>query len=78
LAAQCGVQFRILDFQAADPVLKERILKRQHQDASEATIDVLYRQQQTAEPLGPAEQSHTLTIDSTNDQAMALILAQLA
>ncbi|MGJ0485712.1 MAG: AAA family ATPase [Methylomicrobium sp.] len=78
LAAQCGVQFRILDFQVADPVLKERILKRQHQDASEATIDVLYRQQQTAEPLGPAEQSHTLTIDSTNDQAMALILAQLA
>ncbi|WP_051459740.1 AAA family ATPase [Methylomicrobium lacus] len=78
LASACGVPFRILDFQAADSVLMQRILQRQHQDASEATLAVLQRQQQIAEALRPEEQTHAITIDSENDQAIAWAFSQLA
>jgi len=53
-------------------------LQRQHQDASEATLAVLQRQQQTAEALRPEEQTHAITIDSENDQAIAWAFSQLA
>lgn len=75
LAARRGVRFRILDFQAADHVLNQRILQRQHQDASEATIEVLHQQQQTAERLSQEERAYTITVDSCSDQAMALLLS---
>jgi aminoglycoside phosphotransferase family enzyme/predicted kinase len=75
LATHCGVRFKILDFQAADHVLNQRILQRQHQDASEATIEVLRRQQQTAEPLSQEEQAQAITIDSASEQAMELLLS---
>ena len=47
LAAECAVQFLIIDFQASDEELCRRIRQRQN-DASEATIDVLQHQQQSA------------------------------
>jgi uncharacterized protein len=78
LAALCGVPFRILVFHASDQLLIQRILQRQHQDASEATIEILRRQQQTAEPLRPEEQDHAITIDSENDQAMTFLLSNIA
>jgi aminoglycoside phosphotransferase family enzyme/predicted kinase len=77
LAVRCGVRFKILDFQAADSVLNERILRRQHQDASEATIEVLHRQQQTADALTPEEQAYAITADSTSEQALAFMLSAL-
>jgi aminoglycoside phosphotransferase family enzyme/predicted kinase len=75
LAARHGVRFRILDFQATDHVLNQRILQRQHQDASEATIEVLRRQQQTAEPLSQEERAQAITVDSCSEQAMSLLLS---
>ncbi|MEC4749215.1 AAA family ATPase [Methylomicrobium sp. Wu6] len=78
LAVCCGVPFRILDFQAGDQVLIQRILQRQHQDASEATIEVLQRQQQTAEPLRTEDQDDVIAIDSESDQAIAVLLSELA
>ncbi|MGJ0514785.1 MAG: AAA family ATPase [Methylomicrobium sp.] len=74
LATRCGVEFKILAFQAAGHVLNERILQR-HQDASEATIEVLQRQQQSAEPLSQEERAYTITVDSASEQATELLLS---
>jgi predicted kinase len=78
LAARCGVAFRILDFQADDQLLSERVLQRMHQgDASEATLDVLRRQQQTAEALTPEERAQAITVDSANERAIEYLLSAL-
>ncbi len=74
LAADCGVPFRIIDFQASDRELSRRIQQRQN-DASEATVDVLHRQQQSAEPLSEQEQSDAITINTESDQALEILLA---
>lgn len=68
LAADCGVPLRILDFQTPDEVLVRRIVERQ-QDASEATVDVLRRQQQSAEPLRPEERRQALAIAENSDDS---------
>jgi aminoglycoside phosphotransferase family enzyme/predicted kinase len=67
LAQQCEADYRILDFQASDSVLYQRILERQNQDASEATIPVLHWQQQTAEPLDYDERVYMISIDSNDE-----------
>ncbi|HSN24079.1 MAG TPA: AAA family ATPase [Methylomicrobium sp.] len=77
LAKRCDVPFRILDFQESEQVLLQRILQRQNLDASEATIAVLHRQQQTAEPLDHDEQSLAITINSESDSALENLLAAL-
>lgn len=76
LASRCGAEFRILDFQADDRMLKERIRHRQ-KDASEATLEVLRRQQQTAEPLTPEERGQAITVDSASPQALETLLSDL-
>jgi aminoglycoside phosphotransferase family enzyme/predicted kinase len=79
LALQCGVPLKILDFQATGHVLHERILQRRQQnDASEATIEILRRQQQTAEALTPDELADTITVDSADEQALDALLSALA
>jgi len=57
LADELGVPFRILAFDADEPVLRERIARRfaAGDDASDATRDVLARQLQTREPLTSEE-----------------------
>jgi len=59
LARCLGVPFFILQFAANEDVLRERVRQRQRLgvDASEATTDVLDQQLQSAEPIGPDEQS---------------------
>ncbi len=63
LAETQGNPFIILSIEASEPELCRRIELRQN-DASEATIAVLHRQQGTAEPLSTEESAHTLTINS--------------
>ncbi len=65
LARQHGAQFAILAPQADIEVLRQRIQARQlaGQDASEATVDVLERQLQWIEPLGPDEMAQQLGLD---------------
>lgn len=55
--------FIILNIEASDSELCRRIEQRRN-DASEATIAVLRRQQLTAEPLSSEELMHTLTVHS--------------
>jgi len=78
LAERRGVPFRILDCQAPDQLLIRRILQRRDQDASEATLEVLQRQQQTAERLRPEERANTIAVDAENVQALPWVLSRLS
>lgn len=73
LAADCGAPFQIITFQASDRELCRRIKQRQN-DASEATVDVLHRQLQSAQPLSEQEQSCVITIDTENSNALETLL----
>jgi uncharacterized protein len=73
LAVECGVQFFIVDFQASAEELRRRIRQRQN-DASEATIDVLHHQLQSAQALSTEEQAYALTINTESDNALDRLL----
>lgn len=73
LAADCGAPFQIITFQASDRELCRRIKQRQN-DASEATVDVLHRQQQSSQPLSEQEQSCVITIDTESGNALETLL----
>lgn len=73
LAVDCGVPFRIIDFQASDQELYRRIKQRQD-DASEATVAVLHHQQQSAQPLLDQEQSELITVNTENGNALNSLL----
>ncbi len=73
LAADCGVPFHIVSFQASDQELCRRINLRQG-DASEATVAVLYRQQHSAQPLSEQEQSCLITVNTESDNALQTLL----
>ena len=76
LANECKVKFTIIAFQATEETLCERIRQRQN-DVSEATVNVLYQQQQTAEPLSSSEQAHAVKVDTESDNALETVLAHL-
>jgi len=73
LADAGGVQFLIVDFQASDEELSRRIRQRQN-DVSEATIDVLQHQRQSAEPMSSEEQNFVITINTESDNALEILL----
>jgi uncharacterized protein len=72
LASKCKVELTIIDFQAAKETLCERIKQRQN-DSSEATIDVLLQQQQTAQPLTEDEQNHAIIINTNSQNALEMM-----
>lgn len=76
-ARELGVPFAILHCHAPEAVLRERVQARAQRgdDASEADAAVLARQLQFAQPLSPAEQACTLSVDTTG-AVDALALAQ--
>jgi uncharacterized protein len=76
LASECKVKFTIIDFQAAEETLCERIKQRQN-DVSEATVDILFRQRQSAQPLSSAEQVHVITVNTESDNTLETVLTQL-
>jgi hypothetical protein len=73
LAAVCGVQFVIVDFQASGEELERRIRQRQN-DASEATIEVLHHQQQSAQPLSLEEQAYVITVNTETGNSLDILL----
>jgi len=77
LASECDADFFIVDFQASDEELCRRIKDRQH-DASEATIEVLHRQQQSAQPLSASENAYSISIDTESDNALEMLLDHFA
>jgi aminoglycoside phosphotransferase family enzyme/predicted kinase len=72
LARKQNLPFRLLEVTAPDALLRERILQRagQDNDASEAGLDVLQRQQDFREPLSPTEAESTITV--VNDGGLDL------
>jgi uncharacterized protein len=73
LAVECGVKFIIVDFQAGNEELYRRIRQRQN-DASEATIDVLQHQLESAQPLSAEDQSYVITINTESGNALDILL----
>lgn len=76
LAAKVGVPFFIIDFQAPNEALRQRLQQRQH-DASEATIDVLHQQQQSAQAFMPEEHTVVIAVDTESPDAVESLLANL-
>jgi uncharacterized protein len=66
VAADLNVPFAIVDFVASVETLRARILERREAstDASEANLEVLERQRQSAEPIAPDERAVTVTYDA--------------
>ncbi|MGZ8947449.1 MAG: bifunctional aminoglycoside phosphotransferase/ATP-binding protein [Methylococcaceae bacterium] len=73
LAAECGVPFIIVDFQASAEELCRRIRQRKN-DASEATIGVLQHQLQSAQALSTDEQAFVITVNTESDNALDRLL----
>ena len=66
LARRRGVPFVVLDFDAPEKMLRERVARRAEAgaDASEADLAVLERQMRFREPLSPQERLAAITIDT--------------
>ena len=66
VAANLNVPFAIVDFVASVETLRARIRERREggTDASDADLQVLERQRQSAEPIAPDEQAVTVTYDA--------------
>jgi len=62
----------ILDVFAPEEVLAERIERRSQEggDASDATVDIMKRQQETEESFTQEEQPHVIRVDSTDPQSI--------
>ncbi|MGZ8136396.1 MAG: bifunctional aminoglycoside phosphotransferase/ATP-binding protein [Methylococcaceae bacterium] len=79
LAEASGAAFLMLDFQASEPALFARIEQRQqqHNDASEATAEVLQLQLQWAQPFTSDEESYRLTINTESENVLATLMDQI-
>jgi len=77
LAANCNVDFIIIDVQASYDTLCERIKLRQG-DASEATLEVLAYQRQWAEALTTDEQLEVISIDKEAKNVLETLLANIS
>lgn len=66
-AAMAGMPYVLVDVQAPEAVLRERITHRNanERDASEATLAVLEHQLGVEEPLGEDERADAITVDSS-------------
>lgn len=75
LAAELDVPLVILDMQAGEEELRERIVKRQTEgnDASEAGLDILQHQLAGREPLTDAEQAKTVACHSAEELPLEAI-----
>jgi len=79
VAAFNTAQFVILDCAASPAELRRRIRARARagHDASEADLEVLERQLETAEPLDREERRHAVTVDTERDVRYAELAARL-
>ena len=78
-AKNCGCQAAILEVRAPHDVLRKRIQSRSSraEDASEAGLDVLEHQIETAEPLTSREKRLTVTCDNTTEIDVVTVISQL-
>jgi aminoglycoside phosphotransferase family enzyme/gluconate kinase len=69
----------IVDVFAPESVLEERIERRSREghDASDATVDIMKRQRETAESFTQEEQSHVIRVDSTDQKGIISAMRDL-
>lgn len=77
LAIRASVPFVILDLQTPIDVLRKRVAHRRG-DASEADVDVLNAQLETADPLDDDERQSAIVIDTTSADPLAAALNHLS
>ena len=79
LATLLNVPFRIIDCQAEHSILEQRISERRKygSDASEATLEVLFHQQENHDPLTEEEISVSFTIDRNEAMMIKTVTDQL-
>jgi predicted kinase len=81
VAMEHGLPFAVVSCEAALPVLRERVARREQQgaDASDADLAILERQRRTSQPLGADEMAHVVRIatavDGAGGQGIAIALA---
>ncbi len=75
VARECGARFGILDCDAPESVLRERIVARRQagRDPSEATLAVLDYQLRTRDALTTRERAHALTAATLDDASIAAL-----
>jgi uncharacterized protein len=75
VARECGAHFGILDCDAPEAVLRERIVARHKagRDPSEATLEVLDYQLRTRDALTARERAHALTATTLDDASIAAL-----
>ncbi len=71
--------FRIIDCHAEHAILEQRITERQIYggDASEASSNVLFHQQENHDPLSDDERAISFTVDSTEAMAIKTVTDHL-
>jgi aminoglycoside phosphotransferase family enzyme/predicted kinase len=79
IARNCASVPLILEISAPIELIRKRILSRSRraEDASEAGLDVLEHQLDTAEPFTPAEQSLVLGVDNSGDLDVGALAAKI-
>jgi len=79
LAEELGCKWIIVDVFAPEAVLAERIEQRSHEggDASDATVDVMKRQEETQESFTQEERQHVIRVDSTDQKSIISIMRDL-
>jgi aminoglycoside phosphotransferase family enzyme/predicted kinase len=79
LAHESRCPWFIVDVFAPQTVLTERIERRVYEghDASDATVEVMRRQQETEEPFTQEEQVHVIIVDSTDQRKIIMALKEL-
>jgi predicted kinase len=80
LAGRLGLECVILDLQAPEAVLRERVAAREAagSDPSEAGIAVLEHQLQTREPLGASEQRLAVPVETARRDPVGALVGRLA
>lgn len=76
VAAALGATVTWLDCSAPEHVLRERVVARRG-DASEATVDVLFRQLASREALSPAERAHAIAVRTDGPLDVCALAAAL-
>jgi len=79
LAQEQGCAWCVVDVFAPEAVLAERIEQRSRDghDASDATVEVMKRQQDNQESFTPEEQAHVIRVDSSDPKAIWHAISQL-
>ena len=72
--------FVILDFQAGEPTMRERLTRRRQagSDASDADVPVLEQQLAGYDPIEADERPQVITVDSENPAAAEMLLTAVA